>query len=86
MPSTTKLIVWFIVINSVAWVWCSYILAWFGKKQIAETLSRVVVTEVIAVFLVYAVKALIENISKNTTVFNKNEKPDAKQKNDKEAK
>jgi spore maturation protein SpmA len=72
--TTTKLIVWFLVINSVAWTWCSYILAWFGRVDIAETLSKTVVTEVISVFALYSVKALFENISKNTTAFGENVK------------
>lgn len=74
MPTTTKLIVWFLLANSVLWVWCSYILAWYGREDIAEALSKVVVTEVIAVFATYAVKALFENISKNTTAFGENVK------------
>lgn len=68
-PTTTKVIVWVLLINSVAWVWCSYLFAWFGKEEIAETLSRYIVTEIIAVFAVYGIKALVENISKNTNIF-----------------
>lgn len=38
----------------------SYILAFCGREQIAETLSITVVTEIIGVFLVYALKAFLE--------------------------
>ncbi len=48
----------------MAWVWCSYFLAWQGREEIAETLSRYVVTEVIAVFATYAIKAAVENVCK----------------------
>lgn len=60
-----KLIVIFCLFNGVAWVWCSYILAFQDKIAIAENLSKVALTEIIAVVFVYAAKALIENLSKN---------------------
>lgn len=60
-----KLIVIFCLFNGVAWVWCSYILAFQDKIAIAENLSKVALTEIIAVVVVYAAKALIENLSKN---------------------
>lgn len=62
---TTKQIVWLCLINGCAWVWCSYLLAWFGRNEIAESLSKVAITEIIGVVLVYCVKSLFENISKN---------------------
>lgn len=65
--TTMKLIVGFCLLNGIAWVWCSYILAWLGKEQIAESLSQVALTEIIAVVLVYAVKSVFENLSKNNS-------------------
>lgn len=65
--TTTKVIVWVCLLNGIAWVWCSYILAWMGKEQIAESLSQVSLTEIIGVVVVYAVKSLFENLSKNNT-------------------
>lgn len=62
---TTKRIVWACLINGFAWVWCSYLLAYLGREQIAETLSQVAITEIIGVVLVYCLKSLFENISKN---------------------
>ena len=64
---TSKKIVWACLINGFAWVWCSYLLAYLGREQIAETLSQVAITEIIGVVLVYCVKSLFENISKNNT-------------------
>lgn len=71
--NTTKVVVWICLLNGFAWVWCSYILAWLGKEQIAESLSQVAVTEIIGVVLVYCLKAAIENLSKNN---NWPDKPD----------
>ncbi len=65
--TTMKLIVLLCLFNGFAWVWCSYILAWMGKEQIAESLSQVALTEIIGVVLVYAVKSVFENLSKNNS-------------------
>lgn len=63
--TTMKIIVWVCLLNGLAWVWCSYILAWMGREQIAESLSQVALTEIIGVVLVYAIKSAVENLSKN---------------------
>lgn len=62
---TMKKVVWICLINGFAWVWCSYILAYLDKMQIAESLSQVAVTEIIGVVLAYAIKSTVENLSKN---------------------
>lgn len=64
---TSKLIVWICLLNGFLWVWCSYLLAWFGREQIAENLSQVAVTEIIGVVLVHCLKTVVENLSKNNT-------------------
>jgi hypothetical protein len=63
--STTKRLVWFVLINSAAWVWCSYILAWFDKVNVVEAVSKLVITEIIAVILIYGLKSLFENLSQH---------------------
>ena len=63
--TTMKKIVWVCLVNGILWVWCSYILAALDKIQIAESLSQVAVTEIIGVVVAYAIKSLIENLSKN---------------------
>ena len=63
--STSKRIVWVCLINGIAWVWCSYLLAYLGREQIAETLSQVALVEIIGVVLIYCLKSLFENLSKN---------------------
>ena len=75
--TTTKLVVWFCLGNGVAWVWCSYILAYLGRGEIAESLSKVAITEIVGVVLVYAVKSLAENLSKNNAWPDKEKKQDA---------
>ena len=62
---TTKQIVWVCLLNGFAWVWCSYLLAYLGREQIAESLSQVAITEIIGVVLAYCLKSLFENMSKH---------------------
>lgn len=76
--TTTKRVVWICLGNGIAWVWCSYLLAYLGRSEIAESLSKVAITEIIGVVLVYALKSLVENLSKN------NDWPDKPAKNKKQ--
>lgn len=61
-----------IVNSSILMLWGTYILAWYDKTEIAETLSKTIATSVIAVAVGYLAKSVIENISKNTTTFGEN--------------
>ena len=61
--TTTKLVVWFCLLNGVAWVWCSYLLAYLGRAEIAESLSKVALTEILATVLTYALKSLSDDTS-----------------------
>ena len=73
-PEFSKLIVGWLLLNSTAWIWCSYGLARMGMPDIAETLSKTVVAEVLGVMALYSIKAAVENLSKN------NQWPDKKPK------
>lgn len=61
----TKLIVIWILYKGVGWIDQSYALAWAGKEEIAESLSNTVVASVVGVVLLYCLKAIFENLSKN---------------------
>lgn len=54
----------FILINSIAMMWCSYILAWFGRADIAEMLSKTVASAIVGVTIPYFITKTIENVSK----------------------
>lgn len=58
-----------IINHSIFMMWATYILAWFGKTEVAETLSKTIATSIIAVVVGYLAKSVIENISKNTNAF-----------------
>lgn len=61
----SKWIVTLLLLNGMIWTYISYYLAYLGKSGIAETLSKTVVLEILGVVLVYSLKALAENLSKN---------------------
>lgn len=63
----SKLIVGFLMFNGSVWIYLSYALAYLGREEIAETLSKTVAAEVFGVMAVYSAKALLENLSKNNT-------------------
>lgn len=62
---TMKALVWFCLVNGCGWVWSSYVLAYLGREEIAESLSKVALTEIVVVVFTYAAKALVEQLSKN---------------------
>lgn len=62
--ATSKILVWVIVINGLAMMWCSYILAWFDKIAIAESLSSTVTQVIIGTALGYLLSKTVENVSK----------------------
>lgn len=61
----TKLIISVCLLNGFAWVWCSYYLAYAGRTEIAQELSIVALTEIIASIFTYCAKSVLENLSKN---------------------
>lgn len=63
-----------IVNSSILMMWGTYVLAWYGKTEIAETLSKTIAASIIAVVVGYLAKSVIENISKHTDTFGKNDK------------
>ena len=56
----TKQAVWGILLVALLDLQLSYLLAFLGREQIAETLSITVVTEIVAVMLGYFLKAYSE--------------------------
>ena len=67
--STSKQLIWFYSINGVAWIWCSYVLAFMGRGQIAESLSSNVCTIVIGQIGFYLITKTIENVFKYNDIF-----------------
>ncbi len=73
---TMKRVIWVCLTNGFLWVWCSYLLAYLDRPQIAESLSQVAVTEIIGVVLAYAIKSAVENLSKNNRWPDKADPPE----------
>jgi hypothetical protein len=64
LDTFTKIAVAVIILNACAWVWCSYILAYLGRYEIAEMLSQTALTAILGTFISYAVKSTVENVNK----------------------
>ena len=62
--STAKQLMWFLTVNAVIWIYMSYLLAWFGKDQIAESLSTNVCTVILGGMIGYLTSSTIQNLSK----------------------
>ena len=64
MLSTTKQIMWLLIVNGILWIWCSYLLAFMDKVQIAESLSSNVCTVIIGQIVAYFISKTVENVFK----------------------
>lgn len=65
LDSFTKVIVTVLLVNAMAWVWCSYGLAYLGRYEIAESLSETAITTILGTVIAYCTKAVIENVNKH---------------------
>ena len=64
MKSYAKIAINIVLINSILMMWCSYVLAWFDKIEIAETLSSTVADVIVGTIIAYLCTKTVENISK----------------------
>ena len=64
IDSFTKVIVLVLLINAIAWVWCSYGLAYLGRYEIAESLSQTAITTILGTVIAYCTKSAVENVNK----------------------
>lgn len=69
--TTAKILIWVITTNGLAMMWCSYILAWFDRVAIAETLSSTVTEVIVGTTLGYLITKTIENVSKYGSRLNR---------------
>ena len=65
--TNTERIIWACLIHGFLWVDFSYLLAWLQRNEIAQDLSKVAITEIIGVVLIYAIKEGTANLSKNNS-------------------
>ena len=52
-------------------MWCSYVLAWFEKAEIAETLSKTIATVIIGTVIPHLITKTVENVSKYGSRLNR---------------
>lgn len=69
LATTSKQLIWLFSVNGIAWIWCSYILAFMGKEQIAEALSSNVCSVIIGQMGCYLVTKTVENVFQYNNIF-----------------
>lgn len=67
--TTSKQLLWLFSINGVIWIWCSYILAFMGRENIAEALSSNVCTVVLGQIGFYLISKTVENVFQYNDIF-----------------
>lgn len=60
-----------IITHSILMMWCSYVLAWFEKAEIAETLSKTIATVIIGTVIPHLITKTVENVSKYGSRLNR---------------
>lgn len=51
--------------HCILMMWGTYVLAWCGRAEIAESLSKTIATAIIGIVVPYFAKSLFENLSKH---------------------
>lgn len=64
LATTSKQLVWIYTVFGIIWISLSYLLAFMGKDQIAESLSSTVCNVIIGSLSVYLITSTTENIFK----------------------
>ena len=80
----TKQTVRFLLIVAIIDLQLSYVLAFLGRVEIAETLSITVVTEIIAVMLGYYLKAFSETREEKRMAFKEKQQEEKREKEEKQ--
>lgn len=62
LENASRQFVWWFIINSTIWIYATYLLAFLGREEIAESLSQVIVTEIIKTLMLIVVSKTVENI------------------------
>lgn len=72
--TTSKIVVWFVLINGQIQIYLSYFLAYLGKTEVLESLGRTIALEIVAPVALLILKAVIENVFEKNDIFPKREK------------
>lgn len=72
---TSKIIIFILIYIGALMAGFSYYLAYIGREEIAESLSKAAITELVAPAVMMLIKSLVENLSINNSWPDKSEKP-----------
>ena len=66
---TSKRLVWLLTLHGCAWITASYVLAYLGREQIAESLSSTVCTVILGEMMTYLLTKTVENVFRYNPKF-----------------
>ena len=67
--TTSKVMVWFVVLNAEIQIYLCYRLAFQGQMTALESLGQTIVLEIIAPVMLLILKAVVENVFEKNIIF-----------------
>lgn len=67
--TTSKVMVWFVVLNAEIQIYLCYRLAFQGQMTALESLGQTIVLEIVAPVMLLILKAVIENVFEKNIIF-----------------
>lgn len=67
--TTTKIMIWFVILNAEVQLYLCFFLAYLGKNDVLEILGKAIVAEIIGPLIALIVKTVIENIFEKNNIF-----------------
>lgn len=67
--TTSKVMVWFVVLNAEIQIYLCYRLAFLGQMTALESLGQTIVLEIVAPVMLLILKAVIENVFEKNIIF-----------------
>lgn len=67
--TTSKILIWFVIINGEFQIYLTYLLAFLGKPDALESLGQTIALEVVFPVAFLVLKAVIENVFEKNVIF-----------------
>lgn len=67
--TTSKILIWFVVLNAEIHIYLCYLLAFLGRTDVLELLGQTIAAELIVPVVALVLKAVIENVFEKNIIF-----------------
>ena len=67
--TTSKILIWFVILNGEMQIYLTYLLAFLGKTSVLEQLGKTIALEIVAPVALLVLKAVIENVFEKNIIF-----------------